>query len=138
MEQGIWNNVNIAFFKFCFADIKAETAIQEIFSDYNFVMSKLKAQFPETTFIHITVPLQTTKTTLKTWVKKLTRKEFIWEYDHNVARNEFNELLRKKYQGKEPVFDLAKIESTLSDGTESSFTRNRKIYNLKLPLRILP
>lgn len=96
-------------------------------------MSKLKIKYQDTTFIHVTVPLGTTKTSWKTWIKKLMRKKEIWEYDHNVARNKFNDLLKKEYKGKEPVFDLAKIESTYPDGRAETFTREEKIYYSLVP-----
>jgi lysophospholipase L1-like esterase len=39
-----------------------------------------------------------------------------------------NELLIKEYDGKEPVFDLAKTESTLPDGTRETFTKDGKTH----------
>ena len=128
MEQTIGGKADIAFFKFCFADIKAKMDIYKVFADYKSTMLLLKNKYPKTTFVHFTVPLVTTKATWKTWIKKLIKKEFIWEYDHNVARNKYNELVRKEYDGNEPVFDLAKIESAYSDGKRSSFTRTGKTY----------
>ena len=38
---------------------------------------------------------------------------------NNINRNQFNEILRKEYEGKAPIFDLAKIESTYPDGKTS-------------------
>ena len=76
--------------------------------------------------IHVTVPLTTTKTTWKTWIKKLIGKKELWEYDDNIKRNEFNELLIKEYDGKEPVFDLAKVESTYPDGRRETCTHKGK------------
>ena len=37
----------------------------------------------------------------------------------NMRREEYNTLLRSKYQGREPLFDLARIESTNPDGTSA-------------------
>ncbi len=34
----------------------------------------------------------------------------------NVRRDEYNRLLRATYAGREPIFDLARIESTAPDG----------------------
>jgi len=34
-----------------------------------------------------------------------------------MRREEYNSLLRKAYQGREPFFDLARIESTTPEGT---------------------
>ena len=64
-------------------------------------------------------------------VKKLTGKKEFWEYDHNVARNKFNDLLKREYAGKESVFDLAKIESTYPDGRRETFKRkDKRFYSL--------
>ena len=37
-------------------------------------------------------------------------------------------MVRKNYQGQEPVFDLAKVISTFPDGKRSSFKCNGKKY----------
>jgi hypothetical protein len=38
----------------------------------------------------------------------------------NSKREEYSELLRRAYAGKEPVFDLARLESTAPDGSVAS------------------
>ena len=133
MEHGIGGKADFAFLKFCFVDVKSNTDIENVFSDYKKNMSRLKANYQDTTLIHFTVPLETTKATWKTWIKKLIKKKEIWEYDHNVARNKFNDLLKKEYNEKEPVFDLAKIESTYPDGRAETFKREGKTYYSLVP-----
>lgn len=133
MEDGIGSKADIAFFKFCFVDVYSSTDVKKLFEDYKNRMAQLKEKYNNITFVHFTVPLTTTNATWKTWIKKLVRKKDIWEYDHNVARNEFNQLLRNEYNGKESVFDLAKIESTFSNGRRSSFRRNGKIHYALVP-----
>ena len=133
VEEGIGGKADIAYFKFCFADIKAETNVQRVFNDYMSTVSRLTEKYPDTIFVHFTVPLGTTKTSWKTWIKKLMGKKEIWEYDHNVARNKFNDLLKKEYEGKEPIFDLAKIESTYADGRAETFTRNGHVFYSLVP-----
>ena len=121
--------VDIAFFKFCFVDINADTDIRYIFDHYKTVMSELKGKYPRTVFVHFTVPLLEVRTTIKTWIKRILRKKFIWEYDHSVKINEFNDLIRKEYSNREPIFDLAEIESTLPNGERIKFVRNGKKYH---------
>lgn len=128
VEKGIGGKADVAFFKFCYVDVTARTDVDQVFHNYKNTMSRLKESYPGTKFIHMTVPLTLTKTTIKTRIKKWIGKKAIWEYDDNIARNKFNELLRKEYNGKEPVFDLAKIESTFPDGTRSSFTKDGRTY----------
>lgn len=126
VDGGIGDRVDIAFLKFCFVDITMDTNIEEIFSHYKETMSRLRDKYPTTIFVHVTVPLTYTKPTWKTWMKKILRKEKIWEYDHNMARTEFNNKLRKTYSETEPFFDLAKIESIYPDGKRASFVRAGK------------
>ena len=57
----------------------------------------------------------------------------MWGYDDNIKRNQFNELLRKEYDGKAPIFDLARTESTLPDGKRSSFSKDGKNYYFMVP-----
>lgn len=125
--------VNIAFFKFCYVDIQPNTDVIEVFANYKNAMKKLSQAFPNTTFIYVTVPLTSeesspmsklTMSELKRGAKyllnKLSNKPAInlsaINLSANVNRNEFNELLRKEYEGKEAIFDLAQIESTFPDG----------------------
>ena len=52
----------------------------------------------------------------------------IWDYANNIKRNQYNEMLIQFYQGNDPVFDLAKIESTRTDGQRESFSFKDKEY----------
>ena len=128
MAAGIGSSADIAFFKFCFVDIGADTDVNKVFDYYKNTMSALKTKYPQTTFVHFTVPLGTTLESWKTKLKVLMGKKEIWEYDANIRKNEFNDLLREYYAGKEPVFDLAGFESTYPDQQRSTFTKNGKTY----------
>ena len=134
MEEGIGEKVDITFFKFCFVDIDASTDVRRLFSDYKNKMSWLKNKYPGKNFVHVTVPLLERKgTTFRKRINKLLGKKSIFDDDHNVARNEFNELLRKECDGNEPVFDLAKIESIYPDGRRAEFKRNGERYYSLVP-----
>ena len=121
MEKRIGDRADIAFFKLCFADIIGTTDVNRVFNAYKNTMSRIKKRYPKTTFVHVTVPLLRIKKTFKVWTKRKLGKRDNWGYDGNIMRNEFNELLIREYNGKEPVFDLARIESTFADGGRSSF-----------------
>ncbi|MEW6442061.1 MAG: hypothetical protein AB1640_14085 [bacterium] len=133
VEHGVGGPADIAFFKFCYVDIGADTDVDKLFSAYQTALSELKAHYPETAFVHVTVPLCVTRTSWKTGIKKLLRRQEMWEYDDNVKRNEFNERLLDAYRGKEPVFDLAGVESTFPDGRRCSFVRGGKSYFSLVP-----
>ncbi len=135
MDGGIGNIADIAFFKFCFVDITANTDIEKLFSYYSRKREQLKEKYPKTTFVHFTVPLlRRNKTSILDAVKKLIGKDDGFFADsHNIARNHFNELLRKQYKNKEPLFDLAQIESTFPDGSRCTFSKDGKAYYSLVP-----
>jgi len=127
MDNGIGNRANFAFFKFCFVDITADTDVHKVFAHYKDSMKHLKEKYLETTFIHVTVPLTTVQTGPKAWIKKIIGRP-IDGYPDNIKRNEFNDLLRKEYEGKAPILDLAKIESVTSNGKSVAFTKDGKSF----------
>lgn len=112
--------IDIALLKFCFVDFSEETDVQNLFRRYADTFAGLKKSFPGTTFVHVTVPLTGNpnglKWTMRNVVKRLIGRH-VRTYKDNRRINEFNELLRASYLGKEPVFDLAALESTHADGT---------------------
>lgn len=122
MASGIGDKVDIAFVKFCYVDITEKTDIKEIFTQYVKTMERLRINHPETTFVHVTVPLKTTPAGIKTKIKLLTGMGDLWEYRDNIKRNEFNALILERYKAKEPVFDLAKAEATTMDGKLVTFS----------------
>ncbi len=126
LHNGIGEKADIAALKLCYVDITHRTNVREVFEYYSNSIESIKSKFPNLQIVHFTVPLKKTEITWKTRIKKITGKDIIWEYDDNVKRNEYNEMIINTYQGKDPIFDIAKIESTYPDGTRSQFTRNGK------------
>jgi hypothetical protein len=108
--------VDIAFLKFCYADVTATTPVEKLFASYRDAMARIEREFPRTTLIHLSVPLTLPQSGLKGWVKKLLGRHREG-YEDNRARAAFNEMLRTEYEGKRPFFDLAAAESTLPDGS---------------------
>ena len=138
-EKGIGNKADIAFFKFCFVDITAKTDAEKVFTEYKNTMSRLQKKYPKTTFVHVTVPLTSKQTGMdglireaKNLVKRLMGKA-VSDYHDNIQRSQFNEILRKEYDGRAPIFDLAKVESTFPDGRRASFTKDGKTYHSMVP-----
>ena len=123
IDNGIGGKAEIAFFKFCYVDITRNTDIEKVFSSYKATMQRLKEKYPNTQFVHFTAPLTASIPSLKAKIKKVLGKE-----DNNIKRSAFNELLLHEYRGKEPIFDLAEIESTYPDGSRSSFTDGGETY----------
>jgi hypothetical protein len=133
MEKGIGEKVDIAFLKFCYVDVTGKTDIKKMFEDYKRTIADLKQKYPKVVFVHFSVPLTTVQISWKTRLKILLGKEDIWEYGDNVPRGDYNELLKKEYGGKEPVFDLAAIESTHPDGKRESFRKGSRTYYSLIP-----
>ncbi len=127
MDKGLGNKADIAFFKFCYVDIRPDTDVDTVFDTYVSAMSSLREKYPRTAFLHITIPLTVLQNGPKAWVKKIIGKP-INGYDDNIKREQFNAKLRKEYNGREPVFDLSSVESTAPDGSRASFQKDCRLY----------
>jgi hypothetical protein len=128
MNSGIGNKADVAVLKFCWADFTADTKIDELFAEYRKTMAELKAAYPQTTFVHVTVPLTVTQAGVKALVKSAIGRP-VFGLQENVARNRYNELIRREYKGREPMFDLASWESTGPDGSEQKYNAEDAAYN---------
>lgn len=127
IEAGIGDVADIAFFKFCYIDMKAEHDAEKIFQAYRQAMDGFREHYPKTTFVHVTIPLTVVQTGWKVPIKKLIGKA-PGGYKDNINRNRYNQLLVETYSGNEPVFDLAGFESISPEGLRSSFEHEGKRY----------
>lgn len=120
LEGGLGNSVDAAFLKFCYVDLANENDPVELFQTYKASVEALKLKYPETRFVHFTLPLKSVPTGLKVSVKNLIGKEIPQQMD-NIKRAQYNELLREAYVGVDPVFDIARYES-IDPATGEAFT----------------
>jgi hypothetical protein len=128
MDNGLGDNVDIAFFKLCYVDIDSNTDIQSLFKKYKDTMDYLKISYPDTTFFHVTTPLVAEqKGSIKSTVKRFFRMP-IWGIHDNIKREEYNNILRDEYAGTELVFDLAYFESIELDGKRITYTFDGSKY----------
>lgn len=125
-------NADIAFFKFCYVDIDAATDVRALFDSYVSMYERVKAGKPHVEFVHVTVPLTVTQGGLKGYVKKLLGRDPAGERE-NIKRHEFNELLRARFAGKAPIFDLARVESVQPDGSPHGFERDGRTFPSLVP-----
>lgn len=109
----------IAMMKLCYLDINPETDVMAVLDDYSATIRTLRAEFPETTFIHVSVPLGAHSTSTKDRLSRLIGRD-VWNDGSNAKRNEYNELLAERFPD-EPIFDLARLESTWPDGRRETF-----------------
>lgn len=127
VDAALGGRVDVAFFKFCYVDFTPETDVDALFSQYESSMSRLRDRFPQTRFVHLTVPLVAIESGPKAWIKRVLGRELSGERGNEV-RSRFNERLLSRYAGKEPVFDLASVESTYPDGSRNSYRIEGKEY----------
>jgi hypothetical protein len=127
IRKGIGSKTDIVFLKLCFWDIRSHSDIKKVFSQYKSSLSELKSQYPKVKFVHFTVPLMSRQNGMKDKIKRMLNLAVETDLD-NVKRNELNEMLINEYRDKEPIFDIAAIESTSPGGTRTSFSQNGKKY----------
>jgi len=115
---------DVAFVKFCYVDFDVNTDTRAVFAAYEATLRELKAKHPRTTFVHVTVPLVAGDGYLKSLVKNLLGRASP-AVPSNERREEYNALLRSTF-ANEPIYDLARVESTDSSGRPVSATLNGK------------
>ncbi len=112
---------DLALVKFCYVDIDASTDPRALFDAYRSTIDDLRLKNPRTTFVHVTLPLTTVQSGPKAWVKRLLGRAPYGTIE-NVKREQYNALLRRAYAGREPIFDLARVESIAADGAQATVT----------------
>ncbi|MDR0787571.1 MAG: hypothetical protein LBG44_06855 [Gemmatimonadota bacterium] len=109
----------IALLKYCYVDVDENTDIDAVFREYEEMVAGIRRSHPDLTVVHVTMPLTTDDAGPKAVIKRLIGRTT--NRDINALRNRYNQKLRAGYAG-EPIFDLATIESTRSDGSRESAT----------------
>jgi hypothetical protein len=121
----------IAFMKFCFVDFGQSMPAEEIFALYASTIDSLEHRYPGVTFIHVTAPLTARSRGLKAVIKKLLGRTDNFEAS-NAERGRFNALMRERF-ASQPIFDLARLESTRPDGTRETFQLHGTVYEALVP-----
>jgi hypothetical protein len=126
MRSGLGRRTDVAMMKFCYVDVTADTDVDALFATYRETLAALQHDFPEVTFIYVTVPLTTAQGLLS---KLKTRIAGVSGYSpaDNAARERLNALIRRAYAGQQ-VFDLAAVESTAPDGSRDVATYEGQRY----------
>jgi hypothetical protein len=132
LNHGLGNKADIAFMKFCYIDVTEGTDITGLYEYYRRVMTELITAYPKTRFLHVTVPLTVMPTFLRRTFGHLRGKRNRTAYD-NLARADYNRLLRAAYAGKEPVFDLATVESTTPSGRTLHYSLDGRTLQTLVP-----
>jgi hypothetical protein len=130
IDKKLGQKADIAFFKFCYVDIKEETDINRVYKKYVNTINKIRETYPDLRLIHLTCPLRSHSggRNFLSKIKRLAKNILIGDLD-NVRRNEYNGLLRKEYGDDHALFDLAEIESTKENGERTTFNYKGQEYN---------
>jgi hypothetical protein len=119
LEGPLRGRVDVAFHKYCYADILEDTDVAAVFEHYRRTMARLHAEFPGVVFVHVTTPLVRVQSGPRAALKRLLGRS-PGRYGGDFARERFNDLMRDAYRGREPLFDLAAVESTRPDGSREA------------------
>lgn len=140
ISDGLGDKTDIAFLKFCFVDIESGTDIENVFKKYRESIGELKSRYPDMTIVHFTVPLLRKEQTgivknIKNFIKGFMgkKKDNFFSNSHNAVRNEYNKLLVSHYGEKEPIFDIARLESTDPAGKRDMFSYDGNEYYALVP-----
>jgi len=115
MTGGLGEAGGIAMFKLCYVDFDHRTDVDAVFQAYQANVEQVRASQPDTRIVHITTPVTIRREPFKDFLRKVLGKPTYADVDRLRAR--YNELLRSAYDGKDPIFDLARIEATRPDGS---------------------
>ena len=104
IRKGFGDKADIAFLKLCFWDVRRKTDVNKVFNDYKKTMTSLKKEYPNTKFVHLTVPLMSRSNGFVAKIKRMIKPDN--DDLDNIKRNELNTLIINEYGNKEPVFDV--------------------------------
>jgi len=123
------DSLDLAVLKFCYVDVKPGRDVEAMFGEYERTVTELKRSHPGLIIVHATLPL----TERAPWWKRVIRKVLGREEttdESNAGRARFNDMLAARFGG-EPLYDIARLESTYSDGTRCGFDAGgREVYSL--------
>jgi lysophospholipase L1-like esterase len=110
----------IVLLKYCYVDVDRSTNVAAMFASYVAMVETIRAQYPDVTIIHATVPLTTVETPVKARVKQLLGRHTARE--DAIARQRYNALIRVALAGREPLFDIARLEAGRPDGARATYS----------------
>lgn len=109
--EELGDQVDVAMVKFCYADITASSDVKALFQAYVAMVHVLQSRHPRLRFVHTTVPL-TTDRSGKAKIKALLGRDDQRGPADNLAREQYNSMVRDSYGGGAQLFDIAAVEAT--------------------------
>ncbi len=117
---------DLAFMKLCYVDFDPQTDVDDLFTYYRRTLDGLKREYPGIRFAHVTVPLTSRPTGIKSQADRLMGR-VVWEDAANAKRAEFNDRLKQSFAA-DPIFDLSLVEATAPDGHLTTFELGGRSY----------
>lgn len=117
MRSGVASRVEVAAMKFCYIDFNEGTDVDQVFTEYQDTIERLSEDYPNVTFMYITVPLTTERSLVTRAKARLGLSDFNPPAD-NVVRERFNQKVRAEYSGTGRLFDIAAAQSSI-DGSRT-------------------
>jgi len=114
LDAGIGGAVDHAMIKFCYVDLADPARADSLARTYGEFMARIRARHPRLRLVHCTIPLRTLPHGPYALLRRAMGHRHA-ELERNRAREMFNAALRRQAQD-EPLFDLARHESTRPDG----------------------
>jgi lysophospholipase L1-like esterase len=115
LAHGVGNGGGIVMYKYCFVDFDDTTNVQTVFDTYRDGIERIRSSHPDLRIVHITAPLARASNPYKEFARRMLGR--VTYGDVNAKRNLYSRLLRQSYAGRDPIFDLARLESTHADGS---------------------
>lgn len=116
LDGGIGDVADVALMKFCYVDFGPDTDTAGLFAKYQDMVTRQRTRHPRLGLVHVTVPLTTVQSGWRALAKRALG-HLPAGVAENAKREQYNEFVRRAYAGREPLFDLARLESTAPDGT---------------------
>ena len=121
MRGGMARQVDVAVMNLCWEDINGNTDVDALFARYRDTMAALERDFPNVTFIHVTVPLTTELSLfaeLKTRLRTLLGRSDVFSQRANVTRERMD--ARSAASRRPSPLRPGSDRSTKPDGTRVS------------------
>jgi len=110
LDTGAAQGADVALMKLCYVDFSVDTNVNEIAQAYIQNLDSLAAKYPDTVFVATTAPLRAVQRGPKAWIKKLLGRTPA-QYQENLVRGEYNQIIRERYSNGGLLFDLARVEA---------------------------
>jgi hypothetical protein len=124
-------NEAIVLLKYCYVDINNGRDADSVFAAYCEMAETIQFEHPDVTLVHTTIPLTTVESLIRARSRQLLGRPTLRRAA--IARHRYNELVRAEFAGNQPIFDLARIEATRSNGTLATFMARDSLIEILAP-----